>query len=67
MLEAHESLPTAIASAGNAFHQPRRVHAEHHAAFVQSALRTSFALDIPSDASPSFQVEISDPSIESGA
>lgn len=36
----------------------RRVHAEHHSSFVLSSLRTTFALDIPSDASPAFQVQI---------
>lgn len=37
---------------------PRRVHAEHHANVLQSALRTTFALDIPSDASPGFGVTV---------
>ena len=37
-----------------------RVHAEHHSSFVLSSLRTTFALDIPSDASPAFQVTIGD-------
>jgi RAB6A-GEF complex partner protein 2 len=37
-----------------------RVHAEHHGSFVLSSLRTTFALDIPSDASPAFQVKIGD-------
>jgi RAB6A-GEF complex partner protein 2 len=36
----------------------RRVHAEHHSSFVLSNLRTTFSLDIPSDASPAFQVKI---------
>jgi RAB6A-GEF complex partner protein 2 len=37
-----------------------RVHAEHHSSFVHSCLRTTFTLDIPSDASPAFQVSIGD-------
>lgn len=36
----------------------RRVHAEHHASLVSSVLRTTFSLDIPSDASPAFQVQL---------
>ena len=36
----------------------RRVHAEHHSSFVLSTLRTTFALDIPSDASPGFAVRL---------
>ena len=36
----------------------RRVHAEHHASLVPSVLRTTFSLDIPSDASPAFQVQL---------
>ncbi|KDQ52969.1 hypothetical protein JAAARDRAFT_197762 [Jaapia argillacea MUCL 33604] len=57
MLEAHESLPSCIALATNPRHL-RRVHAEHHSSFVPSMLRTTFALDIPPDASPAFQVEV---------
>ncbi|KAF7974927.1 hypothetical protein HWV62_10965 [Athelia sp. TMB] len=53
MLETHESLPAALAPPA-ATH--RRVLAEHHASFVVSSLRTTFALDIPSDAAPAFQV-----------
>ncbi|EIN13130.1 Rgp1-domain-containing protein [Punctularia strigosozonata HHB-11173 SS5] len=58
-LEAHESLPGEIAGpvATSAKHA-RRVHAEHHASFVKAALRTTFALDIPSDAAPAFGVEV---------
>lgn len=59
MLESQEMLPSQIASAGNLRHM-RRVHAEHHASLVSSVLRTTFALDIPSDASPAFQVELGD-------
>lgn len=59
MLESQETLPSQIASAGNLRHM-RRVHAEHHASLVSSVLRTTFALDIPSDASPAFQVQLGD-------
>ncbi|KAH0838701.1 Rgp1-domain-containing protein [Lanmaoa asiatica] len=59
MLESQETLPSQIASAGNLRHM-RRVHAEHHASLVSSVLRTTFSLDIPSDASPAFQVQLGD-------
>ncbi|KAF8551929.1 Rgp1-domain-containing protein [Imleria badia] len=59
MLESQETLPSQIASAGHLRHM-RRVHAEHHASLVSSALRTTFSLDIPSDASPAFQVQLSE-------
>ncbi|KAH9947070.1 Rgp1-domain-containing protein [Amylocystis lapponica] len=59
MLEAHESLPGSISSAPNSRHT-RRVHAEHHSSFMPSTLRTTFSLDIPPDASPAFQVGISE-------
>ncbi|TFK47962.1 Rgp1-domain-containing protein, partial [Heliocybe sulcata] len=59
MLEAHETLPAAIGLIGNA-RQLRRVHAEHHSSFIPSMLRTTFALDIPPDASPAFQVGLED-------
>lgn len=36
----------------------RRTHAEHHASLVSSTLRTIFALDIPPDASPAFQIDV---------
>ncbi|KAH7884076.1 Rgp1-domain-containing protein [Phlebopus sp. FC_14] len=57
ILEAQETLPSHIASAGNVRHM-RRVHAEHHSSFVAATLRTTFSLDIPSDASPAFQVQL---------
>ncbi|KIJ58929.1 hypothetical protein HYDPIDRAFT_98508 [Hydnomerulius pinastri MD-312] len=60
MLEAQEILPSQILSAGNIRHM-RRVHAEHHSSFVSSTLRTTFSLDIPSDASPAFQVQLGEP------
>lgn len=59
MLESQETLPSQIASAGHLRHM-RRVHAEHHASLVTSVLRTTFSLDIPSDASPAFQVQLGD-------
>lgn len=59
MLESQETLPSPIASGGHLRHM-RRVHAEHHASLVCSVLRTTFSLDIPSDASPAFQVELSE-------
>jgi len=58
-LEAHESLPSSIASSSSSRHM-RRVHADHHSSFVLSTLRTTFSLDIPSDASPAFQVKVGD-------
>ncbi|KAI0063240.1 Rgp1-domain-containing protein [Artomyces pyxidatus] len=59
MLEAHESLPSTLSSPADA-RQPhmRRVHAEHHASFIPQTLRTTFALDIPPDASPAFQLKV---------
>ncbi|KAI0005356.1 Rgp1-domain-containing protein [Russula compacta] len=60
MLEAHESLPSELALAPDARHASymRRVHAEHHASFVPQALRTTFALDIPPDAAPTFRLSL---------
>ena len=61
-LESHETLPSCLSSAvPSAAAQTRRIHAESHASFVGSTLRTVFALDIPSDASPAFQVVVSAP------
>lgn len=57
MLEAHESLPNSLSPASTS-RQLRRVHAEHHASFLPSTLRTTFSLDIPPDASPAFQVAV---------
>ncbi|KAF7299441.1 hypothetical protein MIND_00893900 [Mycena indigotica] len=63
LLEAHESLPSCLASppsnAGSARYL-RRVHAEHHARFVLGTLRLGFSLDIPSDGSPAFTIVSSD-------
>ncbi|KAG6864955.1 hypothetical protein C0991_006142 [Blastosporella zonata] len=55
ILEAHESLPSTI-SPGSSSRHLRRIHAEHHASFTSATLRTTFSLDIPSDASPHFHV-----------
>ena len=49
MLEAHESVPWPGGPV-------RRVHAEHHSSLVSDMRRVAFALDIPSDASPAFEV-----------
>ena len=49
MLEAHESVPWTDTPL-------RRVHAEHHSSLVSDMRRVAFALDIPSDASPAFEV-----------
>ncbi|KAJ6559322.1 hypothetical protein B0H10DRAFT_2201213 [Mycena sp. CBHHK59/15] len=59
LLEAHESLPSALATPPGSpatERYLRRVHAEHHARFVLGTLRLGFALDIPSDGSPAFGV-----------
>ncbi|KAJ8454968.1 hypothetical protein ONZ45_g19100 [Pleurotus djamor] len=57
LLEAQESLPSSISPPSTSRHL-RRVHAEHYSAFVASTLRTTFSLDIPSDASPAFQIDV---------
>ncbi|GJE89181.1 hypothetical protein PsYK624_052760 [Phanerochaete sordida] len=67
-LESHEALPACLASpAPSATAQTRRIHAEAHASFVGATLRTAFALDIPSDASPAFAVAVSAPGAPAGA
>ena len=66
MLEAHESLPSEFAAAPPATSKrqtstsshTRRVHAEHHASFMPQTLRTTFALDIPPDATPAFRLAL---------
>ncbi|KAJ7470483.1 Rgp1-domain-containing protein, partial [Mycena latifolia] len=63
LLEAHESLPPALAtppSTSATERYLRRVHAEHHARFVLGTRRLGFALDIPSDGSPAFGVVAAD-------
>ena len=62
MLETQESLPSSLASPSNS-RQLRRVHAEHHSSFTLSTLRTTFSLDIPSDASPAFQIDATSSSL----
>ncbi|ESK82104.1 retrograde golgi transport protein rgp1-like protein [Moniliophthora roreri MCA 2997] len=60
-LETHETLPTTISSLplnATSKQQLKRVHAEHHTNFVLGSLRTTFSLDIPSDATPAFQVQV---------
>jgi hypothetical protein len=59
MLETHESLPTTIANQSSS-RLLRRSHAEYHSSLVSSALRTTFSLDIPPDASPAFQIDVID-------
>ena len=72
MLEAHESLPSDLTAppttdkrhAATSSSYMRRMHAEHHASFMPQTLRTTFALDIPSDATPSFRLSLGKPSSE---
>ncbi|ORY33810.1 Rgp1-domain-containing protein [Naematelia encephala] len=61
-LESHEIipenlLPVSANTAGRA-KQPAlaRLHAEHHSAYAINTSRLSFSLDIPSDATPGFQL-----------
>jgi len=57
MLEAHESLPSTFFPTNAASSRYlRRIHAEHHSSFTLNTLRTTFSLDIPSDASPAFRM-----------
>ncbi|THH12849.1 hypothetical protein EW146_g7308 [Bondarzewia mesenterica] len=57
MLETHETLPAGLSTSSDARHL-RRVHAEYHSSYVSNSLRTTFCLDIPSDASPAFQISL---------
>lgn len=60
-LETQESLPYPISTTPStpvATRQLKRVYAEHHSSFVLETLRTTFSLDIPSDASPGFQMRL---------
>jgi len=57
MLESHETLPVSLANRSNT-RLLRRTHAEHHSSLVSSTLRAAFALDIPPDSSPAFQIEV---------
>ena len=63
MLEAHESLPSSIASPALSRHL-RRVHAEHHSCFMPATLRTTFSLDIPPDASPAFEATFDESALD---
>ncbi|KAF8638674.1 hypothetical protein AX17_002019 [Amanita inopinata Kibby_2008] len=58
MLEAHEKLPSNISSSPPDSVYMKRIHAEQHQSFVMSILRSTFSLDIPSDASPAFQIGV---------
>jgi len=53
MLEAHEVLPVDWMAPESSTHL-HRIHAEHHETLVVGSSRTSFALNIPSDAAPDF-------------
>ena len=60
MLEAHESLPSEIAAPPDAQHAPhmRRLCAEYHASFMPQTLSTTFALIMPLDTAPVFQISL---------
>ncbi|KAG2342648.1 Rgp1-domain-containing protein [Suillus weaverae] len=60
-LETSETLPASLGTTNTS--ATRRVHAEHHASFTGSTLRTTFALDIPSDACPGFGIVLSSPTL----
>ncbi|KAG1746945.1 Rgp1-domain-containing protein [Suillus lakei] len=66
-LETNESLPASLGTptpnTNTNQSTTRRIHAEHHASFTGSTLRTTFALDIPSDACPGFGIVLSSPSL----
>lgn len=57
MLESHECLPPSLSPPSSSKYL-RRSHGEAHASFTLNTLRTTFALDIPSDASPAFQIQV---------
>ncbi|TFK28374.1 Rgp1-domain-containing protein [Coprinopsis marcescibilis] len=61
-LETHENLPTSIAPSSSANANTKqylkRTYAEHFSRVLSSTTRTSFSLDIPSDASPEFKVAV---------
>lgn len=65
VLETHETLPMSVCplpspttgtGIGRGARIQRRSHAEAHASFTLNIQRTTFSLDIPSDASPAFQI-----------
>ncbi|KIL62218.1 hypothetical protein M378DRAFT_129177 [Amanita muscaria Koide BX008] len=64
MLEAHEKLPSSLSPFS--LEAMTRVHAEQHQSLVMSVLRTTFSLDIPSDAAPAFQVGVGDETRDGG-
>ena len=53
-------------SAASSSSSMRRVHAEHHASFMRQTLRTTFALDIPPDATPAFRLALGSKPSEGG-
>lgn len=57
LLESHERIPESLRADAKTS-ALRRVQAEQHDAMVINLKRTSFALDIPSDASPGFGLSI---------
>ncbi|KAI0033695.1 hypothetical protein K488DRAFT_77699 [Vararia minispora EC-137] len=58
--QAHESLPSALGTSASEAKFMRRAYAEDHAAVLSCTLRTTFALDIPSDAAPAFSLKLGD-------
>lgn len=59
-LEAHESLPSSL-SPPSANRHLKRTYTEHFSSYLLNTLRTTFSLDIPSDASPAFQMCVGTP------
>ncbi|KAH0589903.1 hypothetical protein H2248_000095 [Termitomyces sp. 'cryptogamus'] len=57
ILEAYKSLLSTVSST-TPTRELKHVHAEHHSSHLLPALRTTFALDIPSDAAPVYQVRV---------
>lgn len=53
-------MPGKLATGASDAKLMRRVHAEHHASLLDCTHRTSFALDIPSDAAPAFGLVLND-------
>jgi hypothetical protein len=53
-------------SAASSSSSMRRVHAEHHASFMRQTFRTTFALDIPPDATPAFRLALGSKPSEGG-
>src|SRR5260370_2383528 len=75
MLEAHESLPSDLATTTDKRHTTsptalpsymRRMHAEHEPSFMPQTLRTTFALDIPPDARHYFRLSLGGKQSEGG-